>query len=284
MSTYMDLSLLYQKDIFPSFVAAKLATAAIDYKEKHSLIKNANKTNPYHLEAGVVLLLNYRSNQEKSEYVFQLIRRSQKVTQAGDISCPGGILHPRIDKILSFLLKTGIIPDLRKKTLNYDAHKDKETNALIRLFLANALREAWEEIDLIPFNISFLGALPCYSLTSFAITIYPLVCLTPKPFRYKLSSEVDKILEIPLSFFFQSSNYASLEIETPMENTASSQNGKLPCLVIPDGRGNIDILWGATFNIITNFLRIISDDSLPPLSSSKIIKKVLTNSYISGNR
>jgi len=173
---------------------------------------------------------------------------------------------------------------MRKKTLNYTAHKDKETISLIRLFLTNALREAWEEIGLIPFNISFLGALPCYSLTSFARTIYPLVCLTPKPFKYRLSSEVEKILEIPLSFFFQSSNYASLEIATTMGDSASSQNSKSPCLVIPDGRGNVDILWGATFNIITNLLRIISDDSLPLPSASRTIKKVLTNSYISGNR
>ncbi len=280
----MDLSLFHEKDIFPSFVTAKLAASTIDYKEKHSLITKANRTDWPHLEAGVVLLLHYKSNQKKSEYVFQLIKRSQKVTQAGDISCPGGILHPRIDKILSYFLKTGIISDQRKKILNYDACQDKETNSLIRLFLTNALREAWEEIGLIPFNISFLGALPCYSLTSFAITIYPLVCLTSKPFRYKLSSEVDKILEIPLSFFFQSSNYASLEIEAAMGNISSRQTNKFPCLVIPDDRGNIDILWGATFNIITNFLAIVSDNSLPFPSSSRTIKKVLSNNYISGNR
>ena len=280
----MDLSLFHQKDIFPSFVAAKLAKAPIDYKEKHTLIENTNKTNSHHLEAGVVLLLNYKSNQEKPEYVFQLIKRSEKVTQAGDISCPGGMLHPGVDKILSFFLEIGIIPATREKTLNYATHKDKETISLIRLFLTNALREAWEEIGLIPFNILFLGALPCYSLTSFAITIYPLVCLTPKPFKYRLSSEVEKILEIPLSFFFQSSNYASLEIETPTGDSASSQNNKFPCLIIPDDMGNVDILWGATFNIITNFLRIISDNSLPFPSSSKTIKKVLTNNYISGNR
>ena len=280
----MDLSLFYQKDMFPSFVTAKLAASTIDYKEKHSLIAETNKTDWSHLEAGVVLLLHYKSNQENPEYVFQLIKRSEKVTQAGDISCPGGILHPAIDKSASFFLKTGIIPALRKQILNYARHKDKKTISLIRLFLTTALREAWEEIGLIPFNVLFLGALPCYSLTSFATTIYPLLCLTLKPFRYKLSSEVDKILEIPLSFFFQSSNYASLEIETPMGDGAVSQNNKFPCLVIPDNRGNIDILWGATFNIITNFLRIISDDSLPIPSASRTIKKVLTNSYISGNR
>jgi 8-oxo-dGTP pyrophosphatase MutT (NUDIX family) len=280
----MDLSLFRQKNFFPSFVTDKLATVTVDYKEKHSLIVGTNKTDWPHLEAGVVLLLHYKSNQENPEYIFQLIKRSEKVTQAGDISCPGGILNPVIDKSGSFFLKAGIIPALRKQILNYALHKDKKTISLIRLFLTTALREAWEEIGLIPFNILFLGALPCYSLTSFARTIYPLVCLTPNPFQYRLNSEVDKILEIPLSFFFQSSNYASLEIETPIENTASSQNGKLPCLVIPDGRGNVDILWGATFNIITNFLCIISDDGLPLPSASRTIKKVLTNSYISGNR
>jgi hypothetical protein len=57
---------------------------------------------------------------------------------------------------------------------------------------------------------------------------------------------------------------------------------QMPCLVIPDGMGGDDILWGATFNIINNFLRIISDDSLPPLSSSRTLNKVLTINYISG--
>jgi 8-oxo-dGTP pyrophosphatase MutT (NUDIX family) len=280
----MDLSLFRQKDFFPSFVTNKLTTVTIDYKEKHSLIAKANKTDLPHLEAGVVLLLHYKSNQENPEYVFQLIKRSEKVKQAGDISCPGGIIHPVIDKSVSFFLKAGIIPALRKQILNYAGHKDKKTISLIRLFLTTALREAWEEIGLIPFNILFLGALPCYSLTSFARTIYPLACLTPNPFQYRLNSEVDKILEIPLSFFFHDSNYASLEIKTPIENTASGRNNKLPCLVIPDGTGNVDILWGATLNIITNFLRIISDDSLPLPSASRTIKKVLTNSYISGNR
>jgi hypothetical protein len=95
---------------------------------------------------------------------------------------------------------------------------------------------------------------------------------------------VDKILEIPLSFFFHDSNYASLEIKTPMVNSTSGQNNKFPCLVIPDGTGNVDILWGATLNIITSFLGIVSGDSLPLPSASRTIKKVLSNSYILGNR
>jgi 8-oxo-dGTP pyrophosphatase MutT (NUDIX family) len=278
----MNLSLFRQKDIFPSFVSAKLAEVAIDYKEKHTLIKNTNKTSFHHSEAGVVLLLNYKSNQEKPEYVFQLIKRSHKVTQAGDISCPGGILHPKTDRILSFFLKMGIFLTIREQYFNCSIHNDRKTNYLIYLFLTNALREAWEEIGLTPFNTSFLGPLPCYSLSSFATTIYPVVCLTHKSFAYQLNPEVEKILEIPLRFFFDSDNYALLEIEASAGNITSVYNYTLPCLVIPDNMGNTEILWGATFYIITNFLRIISDDSLPSPSSSRIIKKVLTNTYYSG--
>ena len=277
----MDFSLFSQKDIFPQFVSDKLDSVAIDYNDKHELIIN-NKSGPNHLEAGVVLLINYRSDQNGSEYVFQLIKRSNAVTQAGDISCPGGIVHPGLDRIMSYLLKTGIIPPVHGHNLNSSQFRDKEAASLIRLFLTAALREAWEEVGLNPFNVIFLGALPCYSLSLLARTIFPVVCLTAKPFPYKLSSEVDKILEIPISFFFQRSNYALLEIKTSLVNNTEHLQYQLPCLVIPDGLGGEDILWGATFNIITNFLRIISDDSLPSPSSSRTINKVLTNNYISG--
>jgi len=277
----MDFSLFSQKDMFPQFVSNKLASVAIDYKDKHELITNS-KSVPNHLAAGVVLLINYRSNQNVSQYVFQLIKRSNTVTQGGDISCPGGIVHPRLDRIMSYLLKTGIIPTVHGHNLNSSQFRNKETAYLIRLFLTTALREAWEEVGLNPFNVTFLGALPCYSLSFLARTIFPVVCLTAKPFQYKLSSEVDKIIEIPIGFFFEQSNYALLEIKTSLMNNTEYLQYQLPCLVISDGLGGEDILWGATFNIITNFIRIISDDSLPVPSSSRIIDKVLTNNYITG--
>jgi len=277
----MDLSLFSQKDIFPQFVSNKLDSIVIDYQDKHELIANSKST-PNHLAAGVVLLINYRSNRNSSEYVFQLIKRSNTVTQAGDISCPGGIVHQRLDRIISHLIKAGIIPNLREHNLNSAQFQNKETAYLIRLLLTTALREAWEEVGLNPFNVKFLGALPCYSLSFLARTIFPVVCLTAKPFQYKLSSEVEKILEIPVGFFFDQSNYATLEIKTAATNNPEHLLYQMPCLVIPDGLGGEDVLWGATFNIITNFLRIISDDSLPTPSSSRTIDKVLTNNYITG--
>jgi len=277
----MDLSLLQQKDMFPRFVTDKLTSVAIDYKEKHQQIEKAKQSGYPNLKAGVVLLLNYKSNQDKSGYIFQLIKRSENVSQAGDISCPGGMLKPGQDRRMSHLLKTGVIPTVNGHNLNSSQFRDKETASLIRLFLYTALREAWEEVGLNPFNTVFLGALPSYSLTLLARTIFPLVCLTPKPFKYRLSSEVEKILEIPLSLFFNSDNYAVLDIKTSLGKDTDPLQYQMPCLIIPDGQGGEDILWGATFNIISNFLRIISDDSLPSPSSARILNKVLTINYIS---
>ena len=278
----MDLTLLQEKDTFLRFVKDKLATVPVDYKEKNLQIEKANQNGSQNLKAGVVLLLNFKTIQGKSEYVFQLIKRSEKVSQSGDISCPGGMLQPGLDKILSCFLKTGIIPAMRSLTVDHIQKEDKETISLIRLYLSTALREAWEEVGLNPFNTMFLGALPSYSLTILARTIFPVVCLTPKSFTFKLSSEVEKVLEIPLSYFFNGDNYAMLDIKTSLGKDTEPLQYQMPCLVIPDGRKGEDILWGATFNIITNFLRIIFGDNLPSSSSSRTFNKVLTLNYISG--
>ncbi len=276
----MDLSLFGQKHILPRLIMDKLAVVPIDYKETNTRIDQSRQEGSGHLKAAVVLLLHYKKTGGQSEYVFQLIKRSRKVSQGGDISCPGGMLQPRQDSFLKFILKTGIFPAIYGRKASRTQKVDKETATLINLFLTNALREAWEEIGLNPFNTKYLGALPSYTLSMFARTIFPVVCVTRRQFSYKPNSEVEKMLEIPLSFFFHSGNYATLDIKMSLGNGEPFQY-QAPCLVIADNSGNEDILWGATFNIIQNFLRIISDDSLPSGQSSRIFSKVLTPKYIS---
>ena len=276
----MDLTLFQEKHLFPLYVKDKLAGVPLDYKEINFQIDKSGQEGSTHLKAAVVLLLNFKKINDRPEYVFQLIKRSEKVSQGGDISCPGGMLHPRQDNLLSSFLKTGLLPALRVKMARHIQKVDEETATLIRLFLTTALREAWEEIGLNPLNTKFLGALPSHSLTMFARTIFPVVCISRRQFTYKLNSEVEKVLEIPLSFFFQSENYATLEIKTSVGNNSYPLQYQLPCLVIPDGDGNEDILWGATFSIIHDFLNIISDGGLPSSYSSRILNKVLTIKYI----
>jgi 8-oxo-dGTP pyrophosphatase MutT (NUDIX family) len=277
---FMDLSLLQEKNAFPRFVSEKLNAIYVDYKEKIMQIEKANQQGAPNLKAGVVLLLNYKKIQDKDEYVFQLIKRSARVSQSGDISCPGGMQHPKLDNFLSFLLSMGVVPSIRYSLKKYKNHKDKEIIFLTNLFLSTALREAWEEIGLNPLNIVFLGALPSCSLNLLARTIFPVVCLIEKPYLYRPSPEVDKIIEIPVRNFFQQSNYALVEIRNSEHDQNEYLKWQLPCFVITDDNGKEDILWGATFNIIYNFLRIISDNSLPSLTPSRVISKVLSKNYI----
>mgnify|MGYP001767065614 CR=1 FL=1 len=277
----MDLTLFQQKDTFAKFIMDKLAGVSIDYHQVNLQIDKSRQEGSAHLKAAIVLLLHFKKTGHQPGYVFQLIKRSQKVSQGGDISCPGGMLQPRQDTFLNFILKTGILPAVRGRRASRTQKVDRQTAELINLFLTNALREAWEEIGLNPLNTKYLGALPSYTLSMFARTIFPVVCMTRKPFKYQLSSEVEKMVEIPLSYFFQNEYYATLHVKTSLGADTQSFQYETPCLVIPDDRGNEDILWGATFNIIHNFLRIISDGSLPSINSSRRLEKILTNKYLS---
>jgi 8-oxo-dGTP pyrophosphatase MutT (NUDIX family) len=280
----MDSSIFHQKDIFPCFVAEKLAAISIDYEDKYQPIKNTSRNGPRQKGAGVVRLLHYKQiNPGTAEYVFQLIKRSDKVSQSGDISCPGGMLHPVLDKFFSYLLTNRLLSSMPGHTEYLRRNKNKETINLIRLFLVTALREAWEEIGLNPFNVIFLGALPCYSLSLFARTIFPLVCLTPRPFEFKLNPEVEIMMEVPVRTFFESMNYAQLEIEMSFNNAPPANNIQYPCMVLSGSQGNQEILWGATYNIIMNFLSIISDNGLPVPSAGHVVKKVLSENYVSGH-
>lgn len=278
----MDLKLFQQKEDFPRLVQKKLTEAPIDFLAKHLSLLQSNGTGTNHLEAGVTVLLFYK----KSEYVFQLIRRSSAVAQGGDISCPGGILDRKTDEMLSHILvKTDMIRRFDQSSLATFPGQDMQSASLIRLFLMNALREAWEEIGLPPLNTNFLGALPTYSLAYFSRTIFPVVCLVREPYEFCLSREVDRILEIPLGFFFRDSSYALVEIDSPSGSSDPRYHVKFPCLVIPGDQGEDDILWGATFHIVTHFLRIITGGEFsPPASPSRLIHKTLPLHYSSGNR
>ncbi|HOW56888.1 MAG TPA: CoA pyrophosphatase [Smithellaceae bacterium] len=274
----MDLSALNEPDTLPALISDKLSGTAIDYREKYQIITASKKTAIRHHAAGVLLLLSYGKTTAGGapEFFFQLIKRSQSVSQAGDISCPGGMLHHLADGILSRLLTAVWDKEMFRQ------NGDEETGSLIRLFLTNALRESWEEIGLKPWNVRFLGALPCYSLLLFSRTIFPLVAVTKKPFRFSLSSEVESVVEIPLRLFFEEANYANLEIDAPQNSGKEVYRKNFPCLVVQDAAGSKIILWGATFFIITNFLSLIFGDSLPETSSARTIKKSLNIDYLFG--
>jgi 8-oxo-dGTP pyrophosphatase MutT (NUDIX family) len=238
----------------------------------------------------VLLLLYFRQDNASAmigqgEYCFQLIKRSARVSQPGDLSCPGGMLAPRLDVLLKLLIVSGIIPVLGGAAKQYARQRPSAAFDALTLFLAGAVREAWEEIRLNPFNIQFLGPLPCHSLILFRRTIFPLVGLVKDMPCYRPNHEVERIVEIPLGAFFQQENYARLQIKALDSIRRGDQTSwEFPCFIKREEDNGQDVLWGATFYIIIRFLEILFDFKLPDVSSHPVITRTLGQAYITGTR
>ncbi len=287
----MDLDILQQNYRLPFLIEKNLAKYDGDFAHKWQAIRHNNHAGQaIQLAAGVLLLLCQRSDHvsdagEPGAWVLQLIKRSSRVTQRGDVSCPGGMLHPLIDWAFGlFFIRSGFLSHSLLSVGSSLAKTASVNKNIISLFLANALRESWEELHLNPLHVSLLGALPTYSLHLFRRTIFPLVAIVRNDWTPIPNPEVDKIIEIPLTSFFREDSYGRYVIQAS-ETLPSPDQGpwEFPCLIHEDDQGE-EILWGATFYIIMNFLRIVFGFQLPDLRSRRIREKTLNPDYLTGNR
>jgi len=283
-------SCLSDKEAFLDLVIEKLAHSPIDFLEKAPGHGDAPGVSPVRRTAGVLLLLNFNEKEPYSrsphgDFHFLLIKRSSTVAQPGDLSCPGGMLSPVWDSLLDKLVRGGCFPNLKGRGLAYAAARDKEIYRLITLYLTNAMREAWEEIRLSPFNLRFLGPLSTYDLLLFKRTIFPLVGFTKHPWRVNTNHEVEQIIEIPLRSFFDQANFGRYIIGfRDPQQSADLRYGEFPCLICRDSQDHEQILWGATFYIIINFLKTVCGYELDPSRSQRIIRRHLPDNYAQGQR
>ena len=283
----MDLSILSEKEKILDLIVEKLGRIPLDYAEKMKAYESEGADD--WRAAGVLVLLFYRKAktaqpEKQGEFVFQLIKRSVSVPQPGDLSCPGGMLHPSIDFLLSPLVSTGLLPVMRGKAFAYARQRPPDTFRALSLFLTNALRESWEEVRLNPINVRFLGPLPSTDLIVFRRSIFPLVGFVKSEWACRPNWEVEKVVEIPLRDFFLAENYGTVAVETfvPMRGPIERLRD-FPCLVHRDRTGVREILWGATMNILMNFIRTVFDFTPPLNGSAGVIKKRLFENYITGD-
>lgn len=286
----MELSIFHDKEGFRRQVIDTMAQAPVNFQEEMQFIE-AHRTSQTPFEAGGVLLPLFFQEDKRpdgrssGQYVFFLSKRSKKVLQAGDLCAPGGGIHPFLDSLSEALLQTRLLPFGRAPALELAKKRGKKIYQRILFFLGNALRESWEEIRLSPFNVEYLGVLPVYRLHSRRWFIFPVVGRVKRAWQPKLSWEVEKIVAIPLKSFFQPENYAlySLEVPEKLIDQGIPNPWEFPSLVYKD-HGEEEILWGATFNIIQSFLKIIFDDGLPDPYGQRIIHRPLVANYFSGNQ
>lgn len=267
------------KELFLEMAVDKLGSNPLNFAEKQGLIRKSAPSPAPLQAAGVLLPLFYNSE----EFFFRLSKRSHGIPQAGDLSCPGGLLHDRWDRIIMRLVTSGVIPVLRNKAGKLSRQRDKETFQTLSLFLANALREAWEEISLNPFSVHFLGPLPAYPLQLFQRIIFPMVGLVQEVSRFRPNNEVESLVDIPVAAFFHQENYATLirEIDGGL-GLRDTEPRFMPCLIYHDQTGADHVLWGATFFVIISFLEIVFNFELPEWRNKRSVKKTIDARYLSG--
>ncbi len=284
----MTKIILSDREEFLDRIMVKLGSIPLDFYETFSRVRESAKSPCPSLAAGVMLPVYFCQKDPGAfdrgdDVFFRLTKRSRRVSQAGDLACPGGILHESLDAFLRKIVTNGMIPLLRNKAGRLARERDALTYRTITLFLATALREAWEEIGINPFHVHYLGALPSYSLSRQRRTIFPLVCYINKQTAVTLNHEVEYILDIPVAAFFDAENYGSLNTEVDADaHIPGEPREVLPCLIYKDEKRGENILWGATFFIVISFLQTICNFELPRWQDRRIVRKKLDSHYISG--
>lgn len=280
---------LCRRDDFLRLVIDRLGRAPIDFCETMNTSRSSDGSEEFWRPAAVLLPILFREKtgpgSGEGEFVFKLMRRSSEVVQSGDISCPGGTLNRYADGFLRRFITAGFPPILRGDALAYAKKRGKGDFETITLFLANAVRESWEELGISPFNIRCLGPLPCRPLIAFTRVIFPLAGYVIQDWKPRPNFEVDKILSIPLQDFFNKENYGCFTIETDYklrDNISGIRH--FPCFIAKDEHGEEDILWGATFSIVMSFFKIVFDFDIPDLEGHRAFRKVLAAEYLTGNQ
>jgi len=283
----MSPSLVNDQEGLRSHAIEALGQEPVDYLAEFDFIDKRRKSRSTWAGGAVLLPLYFREGQDQGGdtlgHVFLLTKRSKSVQQPGDLCAPGGGIHPFLDSLSGWLLRFGLLPGIRGPGLKLAEQKGKSAYGKILFLLGNALRESWEELRLSPFNVEFLGPLPTYHLHHRPWVIFPLVGTVKHDWKPKLSWEVDKIISIPLEKFFNRENYAIYSLEVPERLVAQGipNPWEFPCLVHKED-GEEEILWGATFEIIRTFFKIVFDFSLPTPEKGRTVRRPLPLNYFSG--
>ena len=237
--------------------------------------------------AAVLLLLSHKScnNKGPGQPCLVLNKRSLRVRQPGDICCPGGSVAPLVDPYFARLLSLPFVSLDRWKYWRQWKKSKSPVARLLALCWATGLRESFEEMRLNPFGVRFLGPLPPQPLVMFQRTIYPSVAWINRQKRFFPNWEVEKVVDIPLIDLLNPANYAQYRLRRIPAGDAESINTirHYPCFRFQLSN-DTEVLWGATYRIVTLFLDYIFGFKPPSLDEISIIEGSLDRNYLTGHK
>jgi 8-oxo-dGTP pyrophosphatase MutT (NUDIX family) len=210
-----------------------------------------------------------------------LNKRSKEVRQPGDLCCPGGAVE-KLDRILARILSFHG-SSLSKWPCWRQLKTEQPGNAqLLSMLYAAGVREAWEEMRLNPFMLTFLGPLPTHCLSFFGRTIHPMVAWVSRQKRFRLSWEVERIVQFPLRALLDPFNYGMYRLYVPPHlewRFGGDSTRNLPCFIYKSA-GWAEVLWGATFRIVTQFLEIVFGFQVPDIEKLPLVPASVDDEYV----
>jgi hypothetical protein len=236
------------------------------------------------MKGSAVLFLLTRSqvgSNKQHQLCLVLNKRSRNVIQPGDLCCPGGGIE-KWDALLALMLRWPL-PHLRNWPFWHQwKNGNGEKASGLALLLTTALREGWEEMRLNPLKVNFMGPLPSQKLVMFNRRIHPLVGWIPSIRGVAPNWEVEKIVLIPLHRLLETHHYARYRLRYDTQNSDINRKDDFPCFIHRSREGD-EILWGATFRITMDFLRLAFGFHPPGLNGAPVIQRVLEDSYLNGS-
>jgi 8-oxo-dGTP pyrophosphatase MutT (NUDIX family) len=274
-------SVLSDREGFIETVVRRLAEHPHGFAARRAEIDGERRQGIRISTSGVILLVRF--SEQKGGWEVILTKRSAHVTQPGDLSFPGGHVH-KIDKYHGWLIARGLSPCVRGPGI--DTGRGAGDRAGFRIaadFLATAVREAHEETGISCRAVRYLGSLPSYGMVSFRRVIYPAVGVVERPIVPCLSSEVERLLFVGLSDFYDAGRFAWIRFDVPddIREASARSDWNFPCMVIGQGRER-EILWGATFNIVLTFLWVVLGFPLPDIPKDRLVTKEIPENYFTG--
>ena len=114
-----------------------------------------------------------------------------------------------------------------------------------------ALREASEEIGLLPEDVTLLGRIDDTLTVVSNFVVHPIIGMIPYPYDFKINrGEVKRLIEVPLQVFM---------VDNPKDRIHDVEYGGATYASVAYPYGD-DIIWGATARIMENFMEILGKD------------------------
>jgi 8-oxo-dGTP pyrophosphatase MutT (NUDIX family) len=186
-------------------------TRLTEIAKSQSSVEHGGTKNKFPKKSAVLILLYPKNN---TIYLVMMVRAADNTVHSGQVSFPGG----KVEKSDTSISHT-------------------------------ALREAHEEIGVLPNTVDIIGELTKLYIPPSNFDVYPVIGVTNSTPVFSPNNEVHKLLEVKLSTLFNPN-------QAGYEKIYHRTGGEF---VVPCYHINGEIVWGATAMMLAELLDVISN-------------------------